>query len=146
MVLSSLIQVETERVVGDIESLPFKNDTFDAVVSNLALHWANDLPGALIQARHALKPDGVFIGALFGGDTLYELRTALQLAETERDGGVSAHISPMVQHSEMGSLLTRAGFSLTTVDTDEVTVNYPSMFELMEDLKAMGESNALHMR
>ncbi|KAI8899684.1 S-adenosyl-L-methionine-dependent methyltransferase [Globomyces pollinis-pini] len=138
--------VETERVVGDMEQLPFEENTFDAVVSSLSLHWVNDLPGTLIQFNKALKPDGVFLGAIFGGDTLYELRTSLQLAEVERTNGISPHISPMVQHQEIGSLLTRAGLTLTTVDVDEVVVNYPSMFELMEDLQAMGESNALLRR
>ena len=86
------------------------------------------------------------MGSILGGDTLYELRTAFQLAETERDGGVSPHISPMVQHQETGSLLSRADFTLTTIDVDEITVNYPSVFELMADLRAMGESNAIFGR
>jgi NADH dehydrogenase [ubiquinone] 1 alpha subcomplex assembly factor 5 len=86
------------------------------------------------------------LGSILGGDTLYELRTAFQLAETERDGGVSPHISPMVQHQETGSLLSRADFTLTTIDVDEITVNYPSVFELMADLRAMGESNAIFGR
>eukprot|EP00842_Homolaphlyctis_polyrhiza_P000528 jgi/Hompol1/1476/HPOL_005606-RA len=121
--------VEIERIVGDEEALPFANDTFDAVVSNLSLHWVNDLTGALIQARHALKPDGVFMASMFGGETLYELRTSMQLAQTERDGGISPHVSPMADVRDIGSLLSRAGFTLTTVDMDEVVVNYPSMFE-----------------
>ena len=103
----------------------------------------NDLPGTLIQAQKVLKPDGVFLGSILGGDTLFELRTAFQLAETERDGGISPHVSPMVQHQDIGSLLSRANFTLTTVDIDEITVNYPSVFELMADLRAMGESNAV---
>ncbi|KAJ3261164.1 hypothetical protein HK103_006473 [Boothiomyces macroporosus] len=104
-----------------------------------------DLPGTLVQINNSLKPDGVFIGAMLGGDTLYELRTSLQLAETERFGGISPHISPMVQHQDIGSLLSRSGFELTTVDVDEITINYPSMFELITDLQAMGESNALNL-
>jgi NADH dehydrogenase [ubiquinone] 1 alpha subcomplex assembly factor 5 len=106
--------IEQERIVGDIENMNLPDEEYDAVVSTLALHWVNDLPGALIQARKCLKPDGVFIGCLFGGDTLYELRTSLQLAETERDGGISPHVSPMVKHQDMGALLSRAGFNLTT--------------------------------
>ncbi|KAG8984053.1 hypothetical protein FRB90_005604, partial [Tulasnella sp. 427] len=99
--------------------------------------------GALIQAREALKPDGVFIGAMFGGDTLFELRTSLQLAETEREGGISPRVSPMTQTSDVSNLMARAGFNLLTVDTDEVKVAYPSMWELLEDLRDMGESNAV---
>ncbi|KAG9050063.1 hypothetical protein FS837_007816 [Tulasnella sp. UAMH 9824] len=137
--------VPVNRVHGDeerlLESIP--RNSQDAVVSCLSLHWVNDLPGALIQAREALKPDGVFIGAMFGGDTLFELRTALQLAETEREGGISPRVSPMTQTSDVSNLMARAGFNLLTVDTDEVQVAYPSMWELLEDLRDMGESNAV---
>ncbi|XP_007450257.1 PREDICTED: NADH dehydrogenase [ubiquinone] 1 alpha subcomplex assembly factor 5 isoform X2 [Lipotes vexillifer] len=107
----------------------------------LCLHWVNDLPRALEQIHCVLKPDGVFIGALFGGDTLYELRCSLQLAETEREGGFSPHVSPFTAVNDLGHLLGRAGFNTLTVDTDEIQVNYPGMFELMEDLQGMGESN-----
>ncbi|KAJ1553493.1 NADH dehydrogenase [ubiquinone] 1 alpha subcomplex assembly factor 5 [Cladochytrium tenue] len=120
--------VPTDRVVGDEELLPFEENTFDCIMSSLSLHWVNDLPGALIQARRCLKPDGVFIGAMLGGETLYELRTALQLAELERTGGFSPRVSPMA------------------VDVDEVIVNYPSMFELLYDLRLMGETNAVIQR
>ncbi|KAJ3274429.1 hypothetical protein HDV01_003033 [Terramyces sp. JEL0728] len=140
---STKYPVETDKVVGDLEQLPFENNTFDAVVSSMALHWVNDLPGTLVQINNSLKPDGVFIGAMLGGDTLYEL--SLQLAETERYGGISPHISPMVQHQDIGSLLSRSGFELTTVDVDEITIKYPSMFELLTDLQAMGESNAMNL-
>uniref|UniRef100_A0ABI7XGP6 NADH:ubiquinone oxidoreductase complex assembly factor 5 n=1 Tax=Felis catus TaxID=9685 RepID=A0ABI7XGP6_FELCA len=91
--------------------------------------------------HYVLKPDGVFIGAMFGGDTLYELRCSLQLAETEREGGFSPHVSPFTAVNDLGHLLGRAGFNTLTVDTDEIQVNYPGMFELMEDLQGMGESN-----
>ncbi|XP_004433801.1 PREDICTED: NADH dehydrogenase [ubiquinone] 1 alpha subcomplex assembly factor 5 isoform X2 [Ceratotherium simum simum] len=107
----------------------------------LCLHWVNDLPRALEQIHYVLKPDGVFIGAMFGGDTLYELRCSLQLAETEREGGFSPHVSPFTAVNDLGHLLGRAGFNTLTVDTDEIQVNYPGMFELMEDLQGMGESN-----
>lgn len=121
----------------------------------------NDLPGVLVQIREALKPDGVFLGALFGGDTLFEMRTSLQLAEVEREGGISPHVSPMTgkwpqtggeiessicrraDSRDMSNLLGRAGFTLLTVDVDEVKVAYPSMWELMEDLQDMGENNAV---
>ncbi|KAL0077266.1 S-adenosyl-L-methionine-dependent methyltransferase [Phycomyces blakesleeanus] len=133
------LSVEIERHVVDEEHLPFKEDSLEAVLSSLSLNWVNDLPGALIQIRKALKPDGVFIGAMFGGDTLFELRTSLQLAETERESGVSPRVSPMTDSSDISRLLTRAGFTLTTVDVDEIQVNYPSAFELMQDLRSMGE-------
>ncbi|KAL1917902.1 uncharacterized protein VTP21DRAFT_3736 [Calcarisporiella thermophila] len=139
-------EFEIERVQTDEELLPFKENTFDAIVSNLSLHWVNDLPGALIQANKALREDGVFIASMFGGDTLFELRGALQLADLEREGGISPRISPMIQIRDAGGLLSRAGFTITTVDVDEVVVNYPSPFELMEDLRMMGESNAVLSR
>lgn len=87
--------VEVERRVVDEENLPFEENSLDAVVSSLSLNWVNDLPGALIQIKNSLKPDGVFIGAMFGGDTLFELRTSLQLAEVERESGISPRVSPM---------------------------------------------------
>ncbi|KAG9102001.1 hypothetical protein FS749_000566 [Ceratobasidium sp. UAMH 11750] len=118
----------------------------DAVMSCLGLHWVNDLPGALIQIRETLVPDGVFLGAMFGGDTLFELRTALQLAQVEREGGISPRVSPMTDTRDISNLLGRAGFTLLTVDTDEVRVSYPSIWELMEDLRDMGESNAIVSR
>ncbi|XP_013840539.1 arginine-hydroxylase NDUFAF5, mitochondrial isoform X2 [Sus scrofa] len=115
----------------------------------IAQHLNKETVGKFFQtdiAEHALihyvlKPDGVFIGAMFGGDTLYELRCSLQLAETEREGGFSPHVSPFTAVSDLGHLLGRAGFTTLTVDTDEIQVNYPGMFELMEDLQGMGESN-----
>ncbi|KAH8555674.1 S-adenosyl-L-methionine-dependent methyltransferase [Umbelopsis sp. PMI_123] len=135
--------VDVERMVVDEELLPFEENSLEAVVSSLSMHWINDLPGALIQIRKALKPDGVFVGAMFGGDTLFELRTSLQLAELEREGGISPRVSPLTDSKDMSNLLTRAGFTLTTVDVDELQVNYPSAIELMQDLRAMGESNAV---
>uniref|UniRef100_A0A8C2ZC31 NADH:ubiquinone oxidoreductase complex assembly factor 5 n=1 Tax=Cyclopterus lumpus TaxID=8103 RepID=A0A8C2ZC31_CYCLU len=105
------------------------------------LHWTNDLPGALKQIHQALKPDGVFIGAMVGGDTLYELRCSLQLAESEREGGFSPHVSPYTAVTDLGHLLGRAGFSMLTVDIDDVQVHYPGIFEVMTDLQGMGESN-----
>uniref|UniRef100_A0A8I5TWS9 Arginine-hydroxylase NDUFAF5, mitochondrial n=2 Tax=Pongo TaxID=9599 RepID=A0A8I5TWS9_PONAB len=130
-------EIPTVSVLADEEFLPFRENTFDLVVSSLSLHWVNDLPRALEQIHYILKPDGVFIGAMFGGDTLYELRCSLQLAETEREGGFSPHISPFTAVNDLGHLLGRAGFNTLTVDTDEIQVNYPGMFELMEDLQEM---------
>lgn len=113
----------------------FEPNSLDLVVSCLSLHWVNDLPKAFKQILDSLKEDGVFLAAVFGGDTLYELRSSLQLAELERLGGLSPHISPFTEIRDVGSLLTRAGFSMLTIDTDEIVVNYPSVFELMWDLK-----------
>ncbi|XP_036085571.1 arginine-hydroxylase NDUFAF5, mitochondrial isoform X3 [Rousettus aegyptiacus] len=129
------MEIPTVSVLADEEFLPFRENTFDLVVSSLSLHWVNDLPRALEQIHYVLKPDGVFIGAMFGGDTLYELRCSLQLAETEREGGFSPHVSPFTAVNDLGHLLGRAGFNTLTVDTDEIQVNYPGMFELMEDLQ-----------
>jgi len=133
------------RVQGDEEDLLgiLPRNSQEAIVSCLSLHWVNDLPGTLVQIKEALKPDGLFLGAMFGGDTLFELRSALQLAEVDREGGISPHVSPMTDIKDMSNLLGRAGFTLLTVDTDEVRVGYPSMWELIEDLKDMGEGNAI---
>lgn len=131
------------RVAVDEENLPFRNGSFSLVTSVLSLHWTNDLPGALIQLRRALAPDGLMIATLFGGDTLIELRTALSEAEIECEGGLSPRISPMADVRDMGGLLQRAGFALPVVDVDRVKVNYPDMIALMRELRAMGETNAL---
>lgn len=134
--------VEIERILMDEESVTFAPESQECILTSLSLHWVNDLPGTLIQIKNSLKPDGVFIGAMLGGDTLFELRTSLQLAEQEREGGISARVSPMTDSRSMSSLINRAGFSIPTVDTDEITIQYPSIFELMDDLRSMGESNA----
>lgn len=133
----------TRQVLEDEERLPFEADTFDAVMSSLSMHWINDLPSLLAQINHVLKPDCPFIGAMFGGDTLYELRTSLQLADQERRGGVSTHISPLADVRDMGGLLQKAGFKMLTVDVDDIIVDFPDTFSLMQDLQAMGESNAV---
>ncbi|KAI6310826.1 hypothetical protein MCOR34_006250 [Pyricularia oryzae] len=130
-------------VLDDEETLPFEPATFDLVLSNLSMHWINDLPGVLGQINNVLKPDSPFIGAMLGGDTLYELRTSLQLAEQERRGGVSPHVSPLADVKDVGGLLQRAGFKMLTVDVDDVIVDYPDSFALMQDLQAMGEGNAV---
>lgn len=139
-------EVQMLRLMVDEEFLPFAQNSFDLVVSSLSLHWVNDLPGTFRQIIHCLKEDGVFIGAMFGGETLYQLRSALQLAEIEREGGFAPHISPFAEVRDLGNLLTRSGFSLTTVDFDEITIGYPGMVELMQDLKGMGENNAAWRR
>ncbi|GAA6026164.1 hypothetical protein JCM8202_005316 [Rhodotorula sphaerocarpa] len=138
-------EVPLERIHLDEEALSshFEENTHECIMSCLALHWVNDLPGTLIQIRRTLKPDGVFIGSMFGGDTLFELRTALQLAENEREGGISPRVSPMTDSQSVTSLLNRAGFALSTVDVDEIQIAYPSIYELIDDLKWMGEGNAV---
>ncbi|WVQ84581.1 hypothetical protein IAT38_006735 [Cryptococcus sp. DSM 104549] len=115
----------------------------EAVVSSGGLHWVGDIVGGLTQVRHLLKPDGVFVGAVLGGDTLFELRTSLQLAEQERRGGISNRVSPMISPNDAPSLLNRAGFTSITVDVEDLTIQYPSIWELMTDLRDMGETNAI---
>lgn len=133
-------------VVADEELLPFAPGSFDLIVSNLALHWANDLPGALVQANRALRPDGLFQAAILGGETLTELRHCLMDAEEEVSGGVSPRISPMVDLRDAAGLLQRAGFALPVADLDHIEVTYEDPFRLMADLRAMGETNALRDR
>jgi len=116
------------------------------VVSLLSLHWANDLVGALIQIRQALKPDGLFLGALFGGATLTELRQSLTQAEAELLGGAGLRVSPFADVLDGAALLQRAGFALPVADLDRVTVRYGSALELIRDVRAMGESNVLYDR
>ncbi|XP_051172079.1 arginine-hydroxylase NDUFAF5, mitochondrial [Leptopilina boulardi] len=138
--------IKVHKQVMDEETFSLESNSLDLIVSSLSLHWVNDLPGCFSRIINCLKPDGVFIGAMFGGDTLYELRGSLQLAEMEREGGVAAHISPFAEIRDIGSLMTRAGFTMLTIDTDEIVVGYPTMFELMWDLKGMAENNASRNR
>ncbi|KDP45632.1 hypothetical protein JCGZ_17239 [Jatropha curcas] len=138
--------IETSFIVGDEEFLPIKESSLDLVISCLGLHWTNDLPGAMIQSRLALKPDGLFLAAILGGETLKELRIACTVAQMEREGGISPRISPLAQVRDAGNLLTRAGFTLPGVDVDEYVVRYKSALELIEHLRAMGETNALLQR
>ena len=130
----------------DTSTLPFESHTYDAVLSSLSLHWINDLPSLLSQITQVLKPDCPFIAALFGGDSLFELRTSLQLADLDRRGGVATHVSPLADVRDVGGLLQRAGFKLLTVDVDDIIVEYPDTFALMADLQAMGESNCALVR
>jgi SAM-dependent methyltransferase len=130
----------------DEERLPFGDETLDLVVSTLALHWTNDLPGALVQIRRALKPDGLFIGALLGGSTLTELRQSLLQAEAELTDGAGVRISPFADVLDGAALLQRTGFALPVADTDRVTVRYAHPLELIRDLRAMGETNVLSER
>ncbi|HZS63769.1 MAG TPA: methyltransferase domain-containing protein [Xanthobacteraceae bacterium] len=130
-------------VVADEEALPFRDGSLDLVVSALALHAVNDLPGTLLQIRRALKPDGLFLAALFGGDTLSELRQSFAAAESEMEGGVSPRVAPFPDLRDLGALLQRAGFALPVSDVERITVRYASVPALMEDLRAMGATNAL---
>jgi SAM-dependent methyltransferase len=131
------------KLVADEEALPFADATLDLVVSLLALQSVNDLPGTLVQVRRALKPDGLFLAALLGGDTLSELRRSFAAAEAEVEGGVSPHVAPFVDTREAGALLQRAGFALPVADVDRITVRYASPFDLMQDLRRMGATNPL---
>jgi len=130
-------------LVADEDILPFNEAGFDLVLSLLNLHWVNDLPGALIQAQHALKPDGLFLAALFGGETLTELRQSWLAAESELEGGASPHVAPMVAIQDGAALLQRAQFALPVADAERITVTYRDVFALMRDLRLMGEGNAL---
>lgn len=126
----------------DEELLPFGEGTLDLVLSNLSLHWANDLPGALLQIRRALRPDGLFLAAMLGAGTLAELRAALVEAETELMGGASPRLSPFADLRDAAGLLQRAGFTLPVADAETVTVSYENAFRLFADLRGMGETNA----
>jgi len=130
-------------VAADEEALAFRDGSLDLVVSALALQYVNDLPGTLIQVRRALKPDGLFLAALAGGETLAELREAFAAAEAEIEGGVSPRIAPFADLRELGALLQRAGFALPVTDADRLTVRYATPFALMQELRRMGATNAL---
>jgi SAM-dependent methyltransferase len=131
------------RVVADPEALPFAAESLDLVVSAFALQTVDDLPGALIQIRRALKPDGLLLAALLGGDTLNELRESFAVAESEVTGGVSPRVAPFADLRDMGALLQRAGFALPVTDVDRVVVRYSSPLALMADLRRMGATNPL---
>ena len=131
------------RVVLDEERLPFAPASLDLAVSTLGLHWTNDVVGALIQVRRALKPDGLFIGAFLGGATLTELRQSLVAAESEILGGAGSRVSPFADTQDAASLLQRAGFALPVADLDRITVTYEHPLKLLADLRQMGETNVL---
>lgn len=134
------------RLAADEEFQPFAEGAFDLVVSALSLHWVNDLPGALLQARRALRPDGLFLAAMLGGETLRELRQCLIEAEAALTGGASPRISPMIDLRDAAGLLQRAGFALPVADLDELTLTYVDPFALMRELRGLGETNALRLR
>ncbi|MEP4379137.1 MAG: methyltransferase domain-containing protein [Alphaproteobacteria bacterium] len=128
-------------IVADEEALPFAEHSFDLVVSTGVLHAVNDVPGALAQVRRALKPDGLFLGALLGGETLHELRTAWLAAEAEIEGGASPRVAPFAELADAAALLQRAGFALPVADLDPIQVTYEHPLKLMHDLRGMGETN-----
>ncbi len=134
------------RIVADAEALPLREDSLDLVVSALALQFVNDLPGTFVQVRRALKPDGLFLAALIGGDSLIELRQAFAAAEAELEHGASPHVAPFADVRAIGMLLQRAGFALPVTDVDRLSVRYASPFALMQDLRRMGATNALTER
>lgn len=138
--------LETDLDFIDPEHLPFALGSFDLIVSPLALHWINDLPGVLIQLRLALKPDGLLLASLFGGETLHELRLSLIEAESELTGGAGPRVSPFADLQDIAGLLQRAGFALPAADRDVVTVRYGEPMKLLADLRAMGETSALRER
>ena len=129
--------------MGDEEALPLGVASIDLFASTLALQWTNDLPGALIQIRTALRPDGLFLAAMTGGETLTELRQSLFAAESELRGGASPRVIPAADVRDLGALLQRAGFALPVVDRDKIIVRYDTAFDLFRELRAMGAANAL---
>jgi len=134
------------RIGADEETLPFAAGSLDLVTSALALQFVNDLPGTLIQIRRALKPDGLLLAALVGGESLRELREAIAAAESEIEGGISPRVAPFADVRELGALLQRAGFALPVVDSERLVVRYDSVFALMRDLRRMGATNVLRER
>ena len=133
-------------VAADEEALPFGDGAFDLVVSALSLQFVNDLPGTLVQIRRALRPDGLFLAVLMGGETLTELRQCFAAAESEIEGGLSPRVAPFADLRDLGALLQRAGFALPVTDSDRITVRYDSAFGLMHDLRRMGATNGLRDR
>jgi SAM-dependent methyltransferase len=131
------------RVVADEEALPFGDHTLDLLVSGLSLQAVNDLPGVLVQIRRSLKPDGLFLAALLGGNTLAELRHSFAVAESELEGGASPRVAPFPDLRDLGALLQRAGFALPVTDVDRITVRYATPLGLLRDLRHMGAANPL---
>jgi len=130
-------------LIADEEALPFAPASFDLVTSVHSLHAVNDLPGALLQVRHVLRPDGLFLAALFGGDTLRELRQAFAAAESDIAGGITPRVAPFADVRDLGALLQRGGFALPVADVERTVVHYRDPSSLFQDLRALGESNPL---
>ncbi|VDM95996.1 unnamed protein product [Thelazia callipaeda] len=139
-------EIPVLNVIADESMAPFRNESADLIVTSLSAHWVNDLPKWFSRCLSILRPDCPLIGAMLANETLHELRIALQLAEMERLGGIGLHISPFVRPDDVGSLMSRVGFGMITLDTDEIVVGYPNIFSVLYDLQGMGESNALRNR
>lgn len=133
-------------LAADEEALPFASGSFDLVLSAMALHWVNDLPGTLAQIVRTLRPDGLFLAVLLGGETLWQLRRALAQAESDLEGGLSPRVSPFADLRDAAGLLQRAGFALPVADSERIEVEYPHALALMKELNAMGEGNAVRGR
>lgn len=134
------------RIVAEADTLDLQPQAHDLVLHVLSMHWANDPVGQMIQSRRALCPDGLFMGVIYGGRTLNELRTALAEAESRICGGLSPRVAPMAELRDLGGLLQRAGFALPVADSDTLNVSYADLPALIRDLRAMGETNALATR
>lgn len=143
MAAAARSNADIPTLAADEEYLPFRDAGFDLILSCASLHFVNDLPGALIQIQRALKPDGVFLAALFGGATLTELRQAWLAAETSLEGGAGPRVAPFADLSDAAGLLQRAGFAMPVADSDTITVTYDNPLKLMSDLRGMGETNVL---
>jgi len=152
-VLASLTpeqRFELRSICGDLPTVPYEpaqlpeGETagYDLVVSNLSMHWENDLPGVFNRAMQYLKPNGAFIGAMIGGESLRELRSSFTVAGLERRGGVTHHVSPFARPRDVGDLMSAAGFEMLSVDLDSINIHYPDMFTLCDHLQRMGEQNA----
>jgi SAM-dependent methyltransferase len=139
---AAVVSTTLNAPINDDEMLRFAPTSFDLVLSNLHLHWVNDLPGMLAQIKEILKPDGLFLASLLGGSTLYELRSCLMDAEIAVKGGVSPRLSPVIDLPMATTLLQRVGFAVPVIDQETITMMYPDMFALMLDLRGMGETNA----
>jgi SAM-dependent methyltransferase len=147
-ILHQRVDQLTRIELPDLESepLPLQRDSLDLVVSALAFQFVNDLPGVLAQIRRALRPDGLLLAAMIGGETLTELRQSFAAAEAECEGGVSPRVAPFADLRDVGALLQRAGFALPVTDVDRVVVRYTDAFALMQDLRRMGATNILRER
>ena len=139
-------KLDITRINEDEETFHPGANIVDAVFTSGSMHWINDLPGVLKNINTMLKPDGLFLGNMVGGDSLFELRTSLQLAEMERHGRASPRLSPLAGASDVGNLMQQANFKLLTIDVEDIIVDYPDSFALIEDLRSMGENNAVKMR
>lgn len=144
--LAFLARLNGARVAADPDLIPFRDGSFDLVISALALHWAGDFPGAVVQLRRVLRPGGLFLGAMFGGNVLVELRNVFLEAELMEEGGASPRVSPAAELGDVAAVLLRTGFAMPVADAEKITVTYSDALALMRDLRGMGETNALTAR